>query len=162
MNHVKILSFIAGIAITAFIVTLLSLFFVQSNVLQVHKTNTTLVIGEEVGFNLDRDALHFGTIRYQGSAKRALNIPESDNHLILKVEGSISQFLFLDHEVNQNPGTITFRAINLEEIRGEFEGEITIYEVKKKSKLLESLLPGKTVKYKEYTPPPSVILNIER
>ena len=162
MNHVKILSFIAGLALTTFIVTLLSLFYVQSSVLAVHKTNTTLVIGEEVGFNLDRDALHFGTLRYQGSATRALTIPENNNYLIIKIEGNITPFIFLDQEITKNPGTITFRAINLEDIRGDFKGEITIYEVKKYSNVLESLLPGKRVKYKDYTPPPSVILNIER
>jgi len=67
--------------------------------LDYNNINATLNIGDYVGFNLDKDKLHFGTIKGSGYAERVVSLtPQRDGYIYITAEGTLSDWLYLDRE----------------------------------------------------------------
>ena len=162
MNYISVLKFVSGIFFAFLLITFSTFLYLNIVIVTSHKMNTTLEIGSEVGINLDTDALHFGTIRNTGTSQRSVNLNPSENYILIKVQGNISEFLYTKDKISKNPQKITFEVYVNESNYGYYEGQIMIYELRNKNRLLNLLLPGKTVVKNPNERPSSVLINIER
>lgn len=153
MNKLDYLKIIFVITLTIFLLVITTYFYVSINIVGVQQIKTTLTIGDEVGFVLDTDALHFGTIRRQGTSTRAITITPTNNPLIIKVQGNISEYIYILNNEASTTGRIEFVAHSKEPNYGYYEGFVTIYQVKS-TNLLELILPGKKIitNYVNHTP----------
>lgn len=162
MNKIKLLLITAIIFFILFLFSLSSYFYLKNSITNHTSLQTTLIIGDEVGFNLDTDALHFGTIRYEGIARRSINIPSYDGYLLIKTTGNISEFIYLGYP-QTSPSQIDFLAVAYNTEFGEYSGEINIYELKRHNKFIDLLIKGKSISYHDAPQQtPSVLLNISR
>ncbi|MFT4261069.1 MAG: hypothetical protein ACMXX9_01400 [Candidatus Woesearchaeota archaeon] len=162
MNKIKILGLIALTSMTLFLISVFALFYVQSSINDYVELDTTLIIGQEVGFNLDNDALHFGTIRYKGTSKRTINIPQNNGELLIKIEGNISQFIYLEN-IHESSNQLNFLAIAKYQELGYYEGKIRIYNLKRNNFFITKLLGGQDIPFQEpQKQQQNVQLNISR
>lgn len=163
MNKLDYLKIIFVITLTIFLLVITTYFYVSINIVGVQQIKTTLTIGDEVGFVLDTDALHFGTIRRQGTSTRAITITPTNNPLIIKVHGNISEYIYILNNEANTTGRIEFVAHSKEPNYGYYEGFVTIYETKTKNNLLKTLLGGmKVSKFNEEIQNQNINLSITR
>jgi len=69
-------------------------------VIKIEEISMDLTVGSKVGFNTDRDALHFGTIYPGGESKRELKIEnKNDFPILVRIEntGEFSAWVFTEH-----------------------------------------------------------------
>lgn len=140
--------------------TALAFIYNTNNIVRVHTLNTTLSIGEEVGLNLDTDALHFGTIRNKGHSKRSVFLDYTNNSLLIKSRGNISDYLFInDIMVEEDTLKIEFIARSLDSVKKDLSGKVFIYEFRK-DLFSHFFLPGKRVSFSDDFSEPQVKITI--
>ncbi len=96
--------------------------------------NATLNIGDYVGFNLDRDKIHFGTIRNTGYSERGISLtPQSDGFVHVTAEGSLGDWLYLGREntfpvsAGENVSMVLYASPDRGVSHGFYEAEVHIY-----------------------------------
>jgi hypothetical protein len=74
------------VLISVFVVIALAMFLVYlfygNNILSVNELNATIGVDDYIGFNLDKDKLHFGTSMPGGTSMRELNLTSPANGFI--------------------------------------------------------------------------------
>jgi cell division protein FtsL len=116
------------------------------DVLSVQKVNATINVDDFIGFNLDKDALHFGTAFPGGKSMRQLNIMSSEKgYLFLASNSQISDWIFVSSQNVPVENGIYNKfdviiAVPSNVPYGNYTFELDIYILEKKADFLTNLL----------------------
>jgi hypothetical protein len=157
------------LACLVFIISVLIL-FTHPTVLALKEVNATLNITDHIGFNLNPDKIHFGSMFSGGKSVRSINIiSDRDGYVYVTVVNDSNDWIYVYDQnffiLKDSSMSLTFAAMPptyFEE--GNYEVALNIYVLKKKPSLFTKLfLEGKMVSLtsQEYMPGSAVIsLNI--
>ncbi|MFH1506101.1 MAG: hypothetical protein ABIE94_03905 [archaeon] len=101
-----------------------------SDIIDTKEVAMDLTVGSDVGFNADRDAVHFGTLDNGGLGQRSINLTNNMNIPLvieLYISGNISDFIsFSKNNIEVNPGEFktvkVFASIPKNGIYGNYAG----------------------------------------
>jgi hypothetical protein len=157
-----------------FIVAGAIIFFIYlsytDDVLSMQKINATVNVDDFIGFNLDKDALHFGTAFPGGKSLRQLNIMSSEKgYLYLASNSEIADWIFVSSQ-NMPVERDTYNSFDVivavpsSVPYGNYTFELDIYLLEKKADFLTDLLlrtkPLKEISISEELGSGKVKLNI--
>ncbi len=144
-SYNKALLALALVSILLFSASLYFFNYATSQVVETTELPLTLKVEQSVvGFNLDSDALHFGTISINGSSRRAF-FYESDKtgYLYLTAPDVLKDFLYLPQNFNHSfSGEKRIEIIAKHDREGYYEGDIRIYLLKTEPSRLMKLFLG--------------------
>ena len=128
-----------------FLATLYSYNYASSQVLDVQEVNVFLAVNKsEVGFNLDTDALYFGTIPIGGVSKRGLSYSSDETgYLYIVVSDSLKDLIYLEEGFSssfENNKTVNLLATSEEE--GSYSGILRVYLLKNEPGTLTKFFLG--------------------
>lgn len=142
----------------------------NDNILAYNEYAASMVVGDHVGFNLDDDKLHFGTMMLNGYSKRGLiiNSTSQEGYLYVTSQGKMDNMLYIDSApkiiYKNQPQNIDFYAV-ADDNEGAYESIIRVYVLKSDSNFFKVFLKGKPVKIinsdedlKEKTPKISLVI----
>jgi len=132
MRNKRIISiFLLAIIIS---VMLTVIYYFGIVLIEVEEFDMDILIGDNVGFNTNTDALHFGTVYAGGRSTRSINVHNQNDfpiEVVIKMEGEVSDWILIaNNNIILEPGSntsIKFTADTPADVKkGAYQGKAKI------------------------------------
>ncbi|MGV8168613.1 MAG: hypothetical protein ACP5N3_00995 [Candidatus Nanoarchaeia archaeon] len=134
----KLLLFLMFLFVIIVIISTWVIVYVKTAVIAVYDVNLTLEVGDYVGFNLDKDKIHMGTVFPGGYSYRDVSLTSSEEgYFYITDTGNFTEWLSVSSQnLKINEGVmkiVTFTAWPGKDAKeGEYETTLKIYTLKRK------------------------------